>query len=87
MNTIHKYPIRPTRNLKILMPAGARVLHAGPDPNGTPCCWAQVNTSAPMVGVALHCFYTGEPMPPGMDARHVGTFNLLGYVWHCFVDG
>lgn len=84
MKTIYKYPIQITNSQEVQMPFGAEVLHAGLDPQGTPCLWAMVETHHPTEPVSVLVVGTGNPMP-FEPLRHVGSFIQSPIVWHVFL--
>ena len=84
MKTIYKYPIKITDEQEITMPQGAKVIHAGRDPEGTPCVWAQVDTEAKPEPVSILVYGTGNPMKYEPLA-HVGSFNQGPFVWHVYL--
>lgn len=83
MITIHKFPIEIKRGVQtIAMPDGARIIHVGLDPIGTPCLWARVNTAHPMTLVEVILVGTGWEM--NAHGEHLGSFVQGGFVWHVF---
>jgi len=84
MNTIYKYPIEITDIQEIEMPINAEVIHAGLDPQGTPCVWAKVRTDNKTDIFTFYIVGTGNSIPV-MARRHVGSFNHGPFVWHVFV--
>ena len=84
MKTIYKYPIQITDEQEIKMPCDAEVIHAGLDPQGTPCLWAKVERNHPLEPVSVLVVGTGNPMPFHAE-RHVGSFNQGPFVWHVFL--
>ena len=95
MRTIYKYPIEIADEQAILMPQGAEVIHAGLDPQGSPCVWAVVDTISKPEPVRIFVRGTGEPITctPGCRAasctphvgRHISSFTQGAGVWHVFV--
>ena len=84
MNTIYKYPIKITEAQEITMPQGAKVLHAGLDPQGTPCVWAMVDTRNEPEPMSILVYGTGNPMGYTPD-KHVSSFTHGPFVWHVFL--
>lgn len=84
MKTIYKYPIQITDEQEISMPQGAEVIHAGLDPQGTPCVWAMVDTQNKPEPVSILVYGTGNPMTYTPD-RHVSSFTQGPFVWHVFL--
>lgn len=84
MNKIFKYAINPHRSF-IDMPRGAKPLHAGLDPHGNACIWAEVNEKAPLVSHRVVTVGTGfhAPLPP---LEHIGTYVEKPYVWHVYFE-
>lgn len=84
MFTIWKYPIEITDAQCVTAPEGARWLHAGYDPTGAPCLWAQVDTDAALSEYHIQMYGTGHPCR--MDTKYfVGTLITHAFVWHVFV--
>jgi len=84
MKTIYKYPIQITDEQEIEMPFASKVIHAGLDPQGTPCLWAVVDTESSPEPVSVLVVGTGNPMPFHPE-RHVGSFVQGPFVWHVFL--
>jgi hypothetical protein len=84
MKTIRKYQIKITGEQEITMPFGAEVIHAGLDPQGTPCLWAKVESGNSPEPVSVLMVGTGNQMPYEAD-RHLGSFTQGDYVWHVFL--
>lgn len=83
MNTIYKYPIEITDRQEIQMPFNAIVIHAGLDPKGVPCVWAEVESNKRLAPVELFIVGTGNPMPE-KSTVHIGSFVQGPFVWHVF---
>ena len=84
MRTIYKYPIEITDSQEIEMPISAEPIHAGLDPQGTPCVWAKVRTDNKKDSVTIYVVGTGNPIPR-MARKHIGSFNQGPFVWHIFI--
>lgn len=84
MKTIYKYPIKITNEQEISMPQDAKVIHAGLDPQGTPCVWAVVDTERETEPVSILVYGTGNPMNY-FPHEHVGSFTQGPFVWHVFL--
>lgn len=86
--TIWKFVFNVSDRFTILMPEGAEIL-AVQTQNETPCVWARVNPSAPLVGRDFAVFGTGHEVPDDVAYAHVGTFQLHGgtFVGHLFEVG
>lgn len=84
MKTIYKYPIEITDSQEVEMPINAEAIHAGLDPQGTPCVWATVDNQNATEAVTVLVVGTGNPIPQ-RARRHVGSFNQGPFVWHIFV--
>lgn len=76
MKTIWKYELN-SRNKKIKMPIGARILTTL-EQNNIPCIWAEINTEAKTEEVIFEVFGTGHEMPvdPGTVREYIGTVSL-----------
>jgi hypothetical protein len=84
MKTIYKYPIQITDEQEIQVHGEADVLHAGLDPQGTPCIWAMVDPSQPTAPLSVLVVGTGNPMPY-VPYRHLSSFVQGPFVWHVFL--
>lgn len=88
MKSIWKYPITVQQEPQIIeIPlVGNGVIHAGVDPNGQPCIWAEVDSSLSSIPVAIRLVGTGWDIGESLDEfRHVGSFVAGGcFVWHVY---
>jgi hypothetical protein len=84
MKTIFKYPITITRFQSVEMPDGAKPIHVGLSPDGTPCIWAEVNTENPIINHSVNVVGTGHDITNLTFKRHVGTFLQGPFVWHVY---
>lgn len=84
MTTIWKFPIRIEDRQTIEMPFGAEIIHAGLDPSGAPCVWANVQTANSPEPVGIFICGTGHPIPGGATT-HVGSFQQASFMWHVFI--
>lgn len=84
MKTIFKYPIGITRYQVVNMPAGAKPVHVGYDPQGMPCIWAEVDTTQPDENFEVNVIGTGHEMNQKTPNVHIGTFVQGPYVWHVY---
>lgn len=85
MQTIHKFPISMTEDVRVLMPEGATVTAVGLDGKGTPCVWALVDPAKPAGQMRKFGVYgTGGQVPDFWEFR--GTFFTLPFVWHVFEE-
>lgn len=82
MLTIWKYSIPIDDFIAVSMPEGAQVLTVQMQ-RDTPCIWALVDTEAPLVTCMFRLFGTGNPIS-GDAGEYVGTFQMLGLVFHLF---
>ena len=86
MTTIHKFAIKPGKNIKS-MPQGAEILTVQTQ-NDEPFIWAMVNTKNEMEARVFEMFGTGHEMPVdmGIDRKYIGTFQIAkeGLVFHLF---
>lgn len=83
MKTIWKYPIDIINWQCLNMPANPTLIHAGLDPQGTPCVWAIVEPDEPCEPVSIRVVGTGHPFTSELT-QHVGSFNQGPFVWHVF---
>lgn len=84
MNTIYKYPIEIVSIQTLELPVGAVIVHAGLDPQGTPCLWAKVDNKAPVEPRHIIVAGTGHCLTEYL--LHVGSFVQNDYVWHVFIQ-
>ena len=87
--TIHKYKLAPDVGQTIMVPLGANVIHAGVDPAGDPCIWAEVDqNSKPVEERTFWMFGTGHAMPPHhRRLRHIGSFlHKEEFIWHVYEE-
>ena len=91
MKTIYKYEIvwhkMKGDYLEISMPENSKIIHAGLDPNSTPCFWAEVQTEEKLVIERVYILGTGNPFPALQfgHLNHVGSFIERCFVWHVYV--
>lgn len=81
---IWKYPleIKPVQTLEI--PAFAKIIHAGLDPQGVPCIWAQVHRNESKEYRQVCITPTGGDVLSGFD-EHLGSFVQGEFMWHVFI--
>lgn len=85
---IYKYPIQVTGKQTITTGWEPEIIHAGEDPSGVLCLWAEITPNVRGMGsVTLHCKATGEPFSwEGRPKEHLTTVKHGGGVWHFFKD-
>jgi len=85
MTKIFKYELDITDLQIIPMPFGAKCIHAGLDPRGIPCVWAEVNPTNTCVSTTVYVAGTGRPLPE--DAKnHIGSFSQGQFMWHVYTE-
>jgi hypothetical protein len=86
MQTIWKFPLRPSDKFTIDMPEGATILLIDAQQN-IPCIWALVNPKAAVKPRQFRLYGTGSPIE-GKLGSHVGSFQMHNgqLVWHVFED-
>lgn len=84
MKTIYKYPIEIHARQLVQMRAHAKVIHAGLDPAGNPCLWAEVDTDARLVNYEVYIVGTGLAMPEA-TVRHLGSILQGEFMWHVYI--
>ena len=84
MKTVWKFEIPIVDEFTLHMPWYARVRHAGLDPSGAPCIWAEVDPEQPLEAKRFAIVGTGNPLPDHGDPWHVGSFVLGPFVWHLY---
>lgn len=87
MLTMWKFPIAETDRQTISVPHGAVVHHAGFDPTGRLCLWAEVMDDAILVPMEVAIVGTGHRIPVGQGTRfnYIGTVNSGPFIWHIYV--
>jgi len=85
MTTIYKYPLEITDRQTLALPTGYQIALIGLDPNGTPCLWAIVDPARSVANETIHIVGTGNPVPPNVVNRHIGSFVQEPFVWHAFL--
>jgi hypothetical protein len=83
MTTIHKYELKNTAENEVLMPAGAEIIHAGPDHKGALCIWAKVDADKPMEPRGIFVAGTGLGIPDD-GLQHLGSCVCGSFIWHVF---
>lgn len=82
MKTVWKYEIRGGLKTPVPLPDGAKVVHAGLDPTGAPCVWAEVDTEAKTKKTTFFLIGTGHEIPD--KTTHLGSFIDGPFVWHVY---
>lgn len=82
MSVIWKFPVRLGEST-IAAPRGAKFLTFQLQ-DGTPCFWALVDESAPLVEYLVTVRGTGHAIPDNRGT-YIGTAQDGTYVWHGFV--
>lgn len=83
--TVYKYRISMTADIRVMMPKGATVVAVGLDGDREACVWALVEPDAPAtVERKFGVYGTGGRVPDLWN--YCGTFFTLPYVWHVFED-
>lgn len=87
MEHIYKYPLKLQNEQMVEMPQGAVVL-AVQTQRETPCLWAQVDPSAPVIKRRFMTYGTGHPIVDYKAGHYVGTYQLQrgDLVFHVFTD-
>ena len=81
MRTIYKYPVEPGKTATV--PANGKVVHAGYDPNGAPCCWVEHDVQhSQLLTRSVRIFGTGHPIPEGWT--YGATFTDGPFIWHVY---
>lgn len=88
MKVIYKYILGVLGLNLIQTYAGAEILSAGVDANGSLCAWMLVDTSKPAVDRAIIVVGTGWDLSDDWDnPRFIDTVNTDPYIWHVFDGG
>ena len=83
MKTIHKFPIR-TTDKQIITGQFHEITHAGLDPNGSLCVWAEIDLDQQEHHLTIFVIGTGNTMPD-YPMRHIGSVVQGPFVWHVYV--
>lgn len=88
MRTIFKYPLELTDKQNIKLPYSARItakpIHAGLDPQGELCVWAECDKdSGKFATVTIYIVGTGNPLPDETSV-HIGSVTQGSFVWHVY---
>ena len=83
---IFKYPIEIVDYQQLTIKGLIKTLHAGLDPNGSPCLWCLVNVDDPdSYKLDVHVIGTGNLLPEDEGLiQHQGSFIQSPFVWHVF---
>jgi hypothetical protein len=85
MQTVFKYPISMTSDVRLNMPEDAKIVQVGLDNTETPCVWALVDPDAmPTVKRKFGIYGTGGRVPD--NCAFVDTFFQMPFVWHVFEE-
>ena len=89
---IWKFPLRLDESQDIEMPAGAKILSLGKDPQGNVCVWAAVafDPDEPKAKRRILLAGTGwelDSTPTFLAGQFLGTVNVGQLVWHFFDGG
>lgn len=85
---VHKYVIEIGSEVfgdtPVVMPVGARIVHAGQDPSGRDCVWAEVdpNEERTETRKILKAATGHIEIPP--HAVHIASSVSGGFVWHYY---
>ena len=80
MTTIWKYPL--TQAFSQDISKGARIVHAGKDPRGESCLWAEIDPDADTEMRHFRVIGTGHIVPE--NAEHVGSYIDGPFMWHVY---
>ena len=84
MKRIWKYALNVTDEQRVMMPAGARVIHVDVQ-GGVLCIWAEVEVGNRPEERIFLVVGTGNPYPDG-DVEHLGSVQMPPFVWHVYED-
>ena len=84
MKTIWKYKLEIADVQEVGIPLNANIIHAGADPIGGLCLWAEVDTDIPPCTRTVYLRGTGHPLPPP-EAKHIGSAVFGPFVWHVYI--
>ena len=82
---IWKYPLTIIHGQTIQIPATAKVLHVGLDPNDKPCLWALLDPRETKVDRLVVVLGTGFDLNP-LTPHHAGSFRDGRFMWHVFTN-
>lgn len=80
---IWKFELETTDMTGVDMPAGAKILTMQ-EQHGKPCIWALVDTCLPKENRVFCIHGTGHEVSSPHAKEYVGTYQLLGGVFHVF---
>jgi hypothetical protein len=81
MKTIYKYVY--TDGMLLELPANARVLHFGRDPQDDYCLWVELSpTELTIFPRHYYTFGTGHQVPE--SARYIASYVDKPFVWHIY---
>lgn len=80
---IWKFPIEIEHRTSINAPRGAKIIHVGLDPAGTPCAWAECEPLNAKEEIKLCVVGTGQTKPDEATA-HIGSFIHGPFIWHIY---
>ena len=85
MRTIHKFNFTPDqRDIHIKMPKGARPLHVGLDPSGTPAIWATVQSTILEKETQMFQVVGTGHLLPIATWSYLGSFTEGPFTWHIY---
>lgn len=83
MLTIHKYTIEPVDQIRVKMPAGAKILTVA-GKSGEVFLWAQVDTERPMEARHFSVYGTGWEIDSEINEEYIGTVFVGALVFHVY---
>lgn len=91
MLTVYKYQFKIDDDVRLMLPADARILHVAMQfEPGLPCVWVLLDPTAPIVERRFRLAGTGHPIEASIGSvTHHGTFLMAGgrLVFHLFEIG
>lgn len=79
---VYKYPLIFHGLTGVQLPADAKLLYVGLDPNNVSCLWALLDPTMPHITRTIQLLDTGTPLPD--HARYISTFIADWAVIHAF---
>ena len=86
MTIIYKYQIDRTDRTEVPIREGARIIHAGLDPQERLCVWAEVDPYMSISPRFIHVIGTRNPMPSDVALGYIMSVLDSPFVWHVYEE-
>ena len=84
MRTIQKFPLELKAEQNIYGPID-RIIYVGPDCDGKPCLYAEVDTGDVPYGMHVYMVRAGEPILPSPHTLQYKGTILAHAAWHVYM--